>query len=193
MKLFSTLTNAAQTLPTLAEDIRDIRGPVPLVNLWPWIIAGLVAAAFLTSLILFHRKRRRLATIPRNRLPHEIALEKLQYAQLLIDPGHVREFSIAVSDAVRSYIEDRFQVRAAHHTTEEFLRDLISSRESPLHRYSQSLKDFLDFCDLAKFARWSLSVPQMQSMHASALRLVEETIPRPAGGDGQPGAGFPQR
>ena len=47
---------------------------------------------------------------------------KLEAALLLIHEP--RAFAIAVSDAVRVYLEERFQLRAPERTTEEFLRDL---------------------------------------------------------------------
>ena len=48
-------------------------------------------------------------------------------------------------------------MRATQRTTAEFLRDCLSQVGSALQAHEQSLGDFLKFCDLAKFARWSLS------------------------------------
>jgi hypothetical protein len=63
-------------------------------------------------------------------------------------------------------------VRAAHRTTNEFLHDLVDLPDSPLAAHRETLAEFLHHCDLAKFARWSLTVPQMEAMLASASAFV---------------------
>jgi hypothetical protein len=73
---------------------------------------------------------------------------------------------------VRSFIEQTFPVRAAHRTTEEFLGDLIAHTDSPLAGHQGTLGEFLGHCDLAKFARWQLSVPQMEAMLQSARDFI---------------------
>lgn len=171
---------AAAPLPLPAQDgdIRDIRGPVHIPN--PWLTA-LWAAAALAALGAGWFAWRVWAKRARNarKLPHEIALERLRHALAFLEAGQPGPFSIAVSGAIRGYIEERYRVQAAHRTTEEFLHDLAHGESSPLSGYSDLLKDFLSHCDLAKFARWSLSREQMQSMHASAVRFVSETKPEP--------------
>ena len=47
------------------------------------------------------------------------------------------------------------------------------SNDAAIHQ--PLLVDFLEHCDLAKFARWQLSVPQMEAMHQSACTFVIET------------------
>ena len=167
---------AQVTTNVITEDIRDIRGPVHIPNPWLWIIyavCGLAAVFFLFRAYHAWRNRAPIRVKP----PHEIALERLQYALTLMTSDRAREFSIVVSDAIRLYIEDRFQMRAARRTTEEFLHDLLSNPSSPLTVHSTSLEDFLRHCDLAKFARWTLSTPDMQSMCESARTLIEQTKP----------------
>ena len=163
--------------PLLATaDIHDIRGPIHIPYAWLWIlyvVLGLISIALLFWLYRFW-KHRHQALAP---LPHQIALEQLQEAIALMQAGRAREFSILVSSVIRSYIEKRFQIYAAHRTTEEFLHDLLADTSSPLVVYFGSLEDFLKHCDLAKFARWSLSASEMQSMYESACKFIEETKP----------------
>ena len=64
-------------------------------------------------------------------------------------------------------------------TTQEFLHDLLAQSEGPLAEHREQLADFLHHCDLAKFARWQLSLPEMESMHESARAFVVETCPQP--------------
>ena len=94
-------------------------------------------------------------------------------------PEHAREYSFAVSEITRRYIEARFHERAARRTTQEFLHNLLAQSEGPLAEHREQLADFLHHCDLAKFARWQLSLPEMESMHESARAFIVETCPQP--------------
>ena len=90
-------------------------------------------------------------------------------------PDNARQFSIEVSDAVREYIEQRFHAMAAHRTTHEFLHDLLDSSDAFLSGHRGLLGDFLHQCDLAKFARWILSIEEMETMLQSARTFVIAT------------------
>jgi hypothetical protein len=161
-----------------AGDIRDIRGPkaVPSATLWMMELAGAAAAAGLAY--AGYRWYRHVKLAPKT--AGDIALEQLEKALRLMQPESAREFSIEVSEIVRRYIEARFQVRATQQTTEEFLRDLADSHETLLANHQELFEEFLGHCDLAKFARWILSVDEMKSMHGSARNFVIETAKAPA-------------
>ena len=153
--------------PISATDIRDIRGPIPLSSAWlwsVWLAGGVMLGLVAIGAWRWNRRRKRLVA----KLPFELALEHLRAARVLMQPATVREFSITVSDIVRSYIEERFQVMAAHRTTEEFLHDLLQSPHEPLVRHRALLVGFLRHCDLAKFAGWSLSAEEMETTYESA-------------------------
>lgn len=156
------------------EDIRDIRGPKYLFPAWlvPAVLAGialLAAAAY--GAWRWHRGRRR----PRPLLPFELALQRLEQIRPLMQPVRAGEFSVAVSDIARRYIEQRFDVTATHRTTEEFLHDLLESTNPSLARHRGLLSEFLHQCDLVKFAGISLSAQSMESLHQSARAFVLET------------------
>jgi hypothetical protein len=154
-------------------DIRDIRPPIHIPNPWLWAeyaAAGLAIAGLAYAGWRWHHRAKM-----RELLAYELALKELEAARAWISPGHAYEYSIAVSEAVRHYIEQRFSVRAAHRTTEEFLRDVLEEPRPQLAAYRMLLSHFLMHCDLAKFALWQLSVPEMDEMHQSACTFVIET------------------
>lgn len=161
---------AAVARSTMSDDIRDIRGPEPIASAWLWAmgLAGgvLVAAGGYGA---YRCVRRRKNT---EKLPYELALERLQEARALMRPDTVRDYSIVVSHIVRRYIEERFRVMATHRTTEEFLHDLLNPSNALLTAHRASLAEFLNHCDLAKFGGWRLSVQNMESMHQSARSFV---------------------
>lgn len=156
------------------EDIRDIRGPRSFVP--GWIAAVLVAfVAVLVASVYFYwrwRRKRRMRVL----LPYEVALQRLEGIRALMQPSRAREFSTAVSDIVRNYIEQRFEVAVTRRTTEEFLRDLIDFPASSLARHQSLLSEFLQQCDLVKFAAMSLASHSMESLHHSARTFVLETV-----------------
>ena len=88
--------------------------------------------------------------------------------------GDPRQFSFAVSEIVRQYVEEAFRVRAAHRTTEELLADLMLDR-SPVALHRTALGEFLRYCDLAKFAGWSLSPADRSALLTSAETFVRAT------------------
>jgi hypothetical protein len=157
-----------------SEDIRDIRGPRFIFP--PWLLPAVIAGALLLAVGAWglwrwlHRRR-----LPRVLLPFEIALQRLEAVRALMQPDDAREFSIAVSDVVRRYIEERFGVTATHRTTEEFLHDLLDSSHAALARHRALLSEFLQQCDLVKFAGMSLTLQNMESLHHSARAFVLET------------------
>jgi hypothetical protein len=163
---------AADLAPT--EDIRDIRGPKGILPAWliPAIIAAVVLLALGGYAIWRWRQRQRPSRILE---PFEIALQRLEDIRRLLEPAHVREFSIAVTDIVRQYIEAAFHVTATHRTTEEFLHDLLDTSNKSLATHRSLLAEFLNRCDMAKFAGMSLSRQIMESLHQSARSFVIET------------------
>ncbi len=156
-------------------DIRDIRGviSIPYPLLWVLYIAGGLAAAGL----LYYWWKWLRRTVIKPKLPHEIALERLEAARALMTEGQAREYAFEVSEVIRTYIEKRFGERAARRTTEEFLADLLKQTGTPLAEHRALLEDFLNHCDLPKFARWQLSTREMESMHESARAFITNTRP----------------
>jgi len=176
--VLSALTAVAAE--TATDDIRDIRGPKSIFPLWQWV-AWLAGAALLAAAAYAWWRWTHRPPPPRQLGLFEIALQRLEEARALMQPASVREYSIAISDVVRQYIEGALQVTATHRTTEEFLRDLLDSKNSALAAHRRLLEEFLHQCDVAKFAGVGLSMQIMESLHRSARSFVIETSkPAPA-------------
>jgi heme A synthase len=168
------LAQNAPAAPANAVDIRDIRGPKPIPSLLLPIMLAAGALVIAGAGYAAWRWARRRKPQPA-KLPFEIALQRLADARATMRPDNGRAFSIEVSDAVREYIEQRFHVMAAHRTTYEFLYDLLGSPDALLAEHRTLLADFLNLCDLAKFAGWQLSMEEMETMHRHARAFVLAT------------------
>jgi hypothetical protein len=162
-----------------AQDIRDIKPPVAIPNGWEWV--GWVLGALLVLAILYFAWRwwqKRRSRIPEEPpVPaHLRAKQRLQEALALL--AQPKPFCILVSDTIRFYLEEQFDFRAPERTTEEFLHELqATDLLSPEQK--ESLGKFLESCDLVKFARYEPGAPELLELHGSALKLVEETEPKP--------------
>lgn len=175
----NTLTNPISATAGGTNDIRSIKPPVEIPSYWIWLWIGigvvvLAAAAYLTWKY-WRRKAEEPVFVPIVP-PHERARLKLQEALALINQP--RPFCILVSDTVRLYLEERFNFHAPERTTEEFLHELKAS-DLLLSDQKQSLGEFLSVCDMVKFARYEPGPPELQALHESAVRLVDETEPQP--------------
>ncbi len=113
---------------TTANDIRDIKPPVAIPNVWEWVGWGLVALAALAILYFawrYWRKRRSQIPVEPPVPAHIRAKQKLEEALALL--AQPKPFCILVSDTIRSYLEEQFDFRAPERTTEEFLRELSTT------------------------------------------------------------------
>jgi hypothetical protein len=160
-------------------DIRQAKPPVEVPNDWAWLGWALLAAALIGLAYWAWRRWRRKRTGPAPEIvipPHVRARDKLRSALELI---HQPEpFCVLVSDTIRVYLEECFDLRAPERTTEEFLEELQESALLALNQ-KRSLADFLVRCDLVKFARYEPGEPELRDLYDAAMRLIDETESMP--------------
>jgi hypothetical protein len=159
-----------------AEDIRDIRAAKTVPHSWlPAVLVGALLAA-LVAYFIWRRSHREVR--PRDLTLSEQILARLELTRPLMRPETAREFGIAASEVVRTYLEKRFEVIATQRTTEEFLQTLLQSSNARLAKHRALLAEFLQQCDFVKFAGASLAVADMEALLTSARSFVLETSER---------------
>ena len=169
-----------------ASDIRDIKPPIEISSGWAWLgwLLGILVIAIAGYFIWKWWQRRRAQILFVPPVPAHIrAKQKLDEALALI--SQPKPFVIAVSDTARTYLEERFDFRAPERTTEEFLREL-SGTDLLVKEQKESLGNFLESCDLVKFAKYEPREVELRGLHGAAVRLVEETVPPPISNAGSP-------
>lgn len=167
-------TNATNAAVEAMKDLNDIKPPVYVFDQW-WLVFTLLAVGLVLSGLLVWwliRRKNQPPPMPIIIPAHERARQKLQAALDLLDQP--KPFCILVSDALRLYLEERFDLHAPEQTTEEFLdelrwRPVLSSAQKDL------LRDFLSRCDLVKFAKVELAPNDLQGLYNAALVLIDQT------------------
>ncbi len=131
--------------------------------------------------IYFFLRYKKFPQVPvKPQVPELPAWEKA-YQQLealrrenLLDKGLFKEFFTRVADIARHYMENRFNIRAPHMTTEEFLYYLgITGHLNETQK--TALKEFLNSCDMVKFAKYAPTIKEALENFDLAKRLVDDT------------------
>jgi hypothetical protein len=113
--------------------------------------------------------------------PHEsalLALEALE-AAALVDDERFAEHYLRLTEIAKAYIEGRFAIEALDRTTDELNMALRRDPNSVAPIDPRELIEFLQGCDLIKFAR--VAPPQELAHEATAYvrQIVERTRPHP--------------
>jgi Domain of unknown function (DUF4381) len=155
-----------------AEEFHDIAPPVNYSLIPPWLIfvAIFVALTVVGGLIWLFIRRRRSA--PPAKSPRERALEVLERMRYDIERVAPYQFSIRVSDVLRRYVTEQYNLPVTRQTSVEFLTALAKS--SPFSQDEKSLlEDFLTRCDLIKFARYDATSADSRLLMEEATRFVQ--------------------
>jgi hypothetical protein len=160
---------ASGSAVSAGTDIHDIHDPI-LLTFWEkygfWVVLASFTGVVLLALLLWWLLHKKVVAplTPIERARQEIALARSVFAH--------KAFAIAVSDAVRRYLENAYKMPAPERTTEEFLI------EATRHAWLQGqltilLRRFLEFCDLAKFAGQEFGEAERTQLLAAASEFVE--------------------
>ncbi len=184
-------------------DLAAIEAPAPLfpprAHYLPWILGAVGLLLVALVLVWFLRRPRSVLLATEMPLPpHVKALRAL--ARLKGTPrqteAEVEAFYVQVSQVLRVYLEERFGLHAPERTTEEFLAEIEQgdtltgdtltgepltgeplTGEPLTGEQRQSLRRFLEQCDLVKFARLIPDNRVHDQTFQIAMAFVEQTRP----------------
>ena len=153
------------TVPTdtSATKLKDIKAPFNEEFNWKWYLNYIywgIAALILVIIIIvvtvyYTRKNNQVQLEPEKpKIPPHItalaALEKIKEEQIWKE-GKIKEYYSSISEAIRAYIEERFNVNALESTTDEIMtafRSQVVDKDS-----KDKLQQLLMLSDLVKFAK----------------------------------------
>ncbi len=182
--LTDPLAFGVHTLPVdTAQAIKEIKGPLDVPFTWrdavPYVLGAVILAALIFGIYYWLKKRKRKLATEAPKAParpaHEIALEQLRQLEeeKVWQQGDNKTYHIRLTDIIRLYLENRYNIAAMEQTTDEILascRSIAMSQE-----LKEKLQVMLTLADLVKFAKvQSLPDENTRSMQDAYL-LVQET------------------
>lgn len=174
----------------LKKGFADIKkpyaAPVTFKEVAPWIL-GIILLATIIFFIIYAINRRKknipLFSLPaKPKLPpHVVALselDKLKEEQLW-QHDKVKDYYTRLTDIIRVYIEERFEVPAMEQTTHEILTAFKDQNTEVKGKILTGLQRTLETSDLVKFAKYTPLADENHFVLVQAYSLVEETKPEP--------------
>jgi len=168
-------------------DIKKPYGaPITFKEIAPWIL-GIILIASIVFLILYaiNRKRKNipLFALPvKPKLPpHVVALSELNKLkeEQLWQHDKVKDYYTRLTDIIRVYLEERYQVPAMEQTTQEILSEFKGENSQIKGKLFTGLQKTLDTSDLVKFAKYTPLADENHIVLVHAYTLVEETKTEP--------------
>ena len=164
-------------------DIKSPYGaPLTLKEVTPYIL-GIILIGALVFFALYSIKRRKknlpLFQLPQKPKdpPHVIALRELDRIrdEKLWQRDKIKEYHSQVTETLRTYIEDRFQIPAMEQTSDETLAEFRYRRDLVSEKAFNNLGDLLKLADLVKFAKY-MPLPDDNNLSlVNAYFFVNET------------------
>jgi Domain of unknown function (DUF4381) len=165
-------SSIAPALFMLAEEFHDIAPPVDYSLIPPWLVFVIAFVVLsLIGLVVWWFVHRRKPELP-PKLPRELALGELEQIRWAIEKMSPYQFSIRVSDILRRYVTQQYGLPATRQTSIEFL---TAAAKAPSFSTDEKslLEDFLNRCDLIKFARYEATASDSELLLEEAIRFVK--------------------
>lgn len=160
--------------------VMPIHTPVSFAEIAPWLFGGLLVLALIVFLIWYFRFRQKdqpLFAVSKPIEPaHITALRKLDEIkqQKLWQAGKVKQFHSELTDTIRIYLDERYNLSTLESTTDEILQ-AVSSVETN-NEWHTNLREVLERADLAKFAKFQPLPNENERSMKYAYQIVESTI-----------------
>jgi len=181
MMLLAVHTVKVDTTQAIKPIIGPIKVPISFREMLPWILAALAVILLIISVIWYFNKRRKKEPVFRLKpkvvlLPHELALQEIEKLRVkkLWQAGKVKEYHSELTEILRKYIEERFQVPALEQTSAEITGSLLNLSGCPQQALDR-LGNLLLLADMVKFAKVQpLAVENEKSLN-DGIEFVYET------------------
>ena len=181
--VFEGLDMEVKTMPvdTATFQIHDIKGqlryPVTFKETLPWIGGALLLAALVAVLVWWLRRRSAAAAGEQKKDPaYIVALRELDKwrGDKFWAPDKQKAYYSGITDALKTYIEDRFGVDAPEMTTAELFDALKGAEDLPAD-LREELRGVFECADFVKFAKHVASDEENARALPTAVRFVTST------------------
>lgn len=173
-------TIPVDTAKAFVEIIEPIEAPVVFREVLPYLVFAFLLIAIAIFIWWYRRykaKKEAEAFVEQKPriLPQLIArgrlreLEAAKYWQ----QGDVKTYFSELSNILREYLENRYQILALESTTDEIIDDLKATKFP--QKQNINLQSFLETADLAKFAKYKPAAETCQEAMVNVEDLIKET------------------
>lgn len=164
-----------------AEDIKPLKGLKSFQRPFPYwmVIAGVAILLAAAVFVIMYRRAKKPIDLTTEeidtRLPWEIALQELGELKDtdFLSRGEYKLFYLKLTEVFRRYLEKRYGISALERTTWEIVMEFrqlgLSAEEE------KQIREFLDECDLVKFAKFKPTVEQAEHDFERAHEFVLQT------------------
>lgn len=170
----------ADTSIKIFDIVKPYRAPLTIGEILPWVLLAGALSALVWGLILLIRKLKKKHKEPENVVnpdpAHIIAFRELETLknEELWQKGEVKLYYSRLTEILRQYLENRFEVYSLEMTTSETLAALVKSGFKKNELYT-SLKTILTGSDLVKFAK-NKPEPDENELHfENSWKFVDST------------------
>lgn len=161
------------------DDIRDIKSPLSIPYSWLFylVLASilLVIAGAIGGYLFYQRRKISDMVSAPLRSPEEIAYERLKTlnGSNLLAEGQLKKYYIILSETIRAYLEAKFEISVLDRTTNELDEEM---RQAKLDKsFCNQVKDFLERCDLVKFAKYRPTRETIEADFETGWSIVSKT------------------
>ncbi|MCF0177795.1 MAG: hypothetical protein HUJ90_04140 [Bacteroidales bacterium] len=183
--LFQLPVLKVNTIPidTATYEIKDIKAqmkyPLTFKELLPWIGGFLLFVAAIWALMRYIRLRKEQKSFFGKLVvkdpPHIVALRSLDkiMKQKLWQGGKEKQFHTAVTDTLRVYIAERFNIVTMERPSQEMLDELKLQMKDETLFYD--ISELFSRADLVKFAKYSPTTEENEETVPTSVRFVNST------------------
>jgi len=182
MLLLAVHTVKVDTTQAIKPIIGPLKVPITFREMLPWILLALAVIILIISGVWYWKKRRKKEPVftlkpkvvmpPYERALHE--LEKLRVKKLWQN-GKVKEYHSELTEILRQYIEERFQVPALEQTSAEIFTSLAGHTDCP-RDILDKLMHLLVLADMVKFAKAQPLPTENDASFSDGVEFVRSTI-----------------
>ena len=180
----ASLAPAPAATPGASPEGPDIHAIVPpqpysLSGSLLWLAVAAISLLLAGLVAWYLLQRPKTPRSPGSRLtPRDAARQKLAALEREADATDARRFGAEICDVLRVYIGDEYRLHPQRQTSPEFLATVAASRVFSRQEHTL-LSEFLDGCDLLKFARVDATPAGKRALLIQAREFLDGREPEP--------------
>jgi len=167
-----------------AEEIKDVKSPITIPYDWKWLLlwAAIALLIIIAGYFSYKKYKQKKSEKPVEKIitisPHVKALAALIILdnEKLWQKGFIKDYHSRITEIIRTYFEERFDLSAMELTTTETIHHLKSIKEK--ENILDITYDFLSNADLVKFAKFQPLETVNEEMMKQAKEIIQFTVPQ---------------